>query len=85
MTFDSRDATCGATGFRYSTQLPTEPGYYWMRIDEGGNFAYEYVVEISKLFGELRLSKFTSPRGGSVLLDRYEGAEFAGPIPEPEG
>lgn len=71
------------TALRYTSEPPTEDGWYWMRIYHYGY--RESVVHIVFYNGDLILERHA--RGDVVELVSSlakNGVQFAGPIPRPE-
>lgn len=67
---------------RWTSEKPTESGYYWYRRDGGHGIAGVYAID-----GVLRIYIRTSGSWGNTFdefYDGYEHVEWAGPIPKPQ-
>lgn len=71
---------------RWTTDLPTEPGYYWQR-GYGGAPGHLRVVEVatSEVHGDGSLHVYVGgwEPGLPVYAPDFDRCEWAGPIPTP--
>jgi hypothetical protein len=76
MPLNSRDATCGSVGYRYTRDKPGD-GYYWLKKVVGDTVT-EAVVAVKD--GAVYYYGLMLDLGNSF----FDDAEWCGPIPTPE-
>ena len=67
--------------YSWTTDLPTEAGYYWHRERDGKRWRL-YKVD-GMPYGILYVPDVTSPETGGAMTVHEVGGEWAGPIPPP--
>jgi hypothetical protein len=64
----------------WTQETPTEPGWYWLRIGDGGT---PHCVHVERYRGRLSLYRWPVLQQFEPL-PRADSARWAGPIPEPQ-
>lgn len=67
---------------KWTSEPPTEPGWYWTRRTGRGGMGTECIVETTG--PHCRVWPHTKDRWGTPAGALEESREWAGPIPEPE-